>query len=422
MTSRLWRALGATEPLFQVITGNQELYDSDLVALTLVRGSDQVAGIHPAAASVTHRGSSLPLGSDSDLGVYLSGYGATLVADLGWTTFAQVQARWVGRVAAHTVSDVRDERATTTLTCNDWLSRLADIGTWPGPFTAGAEITDLYEAALGWDTSFGSPLPPLEAPVGMWDRIRTPPAPLTYADLGGLWTTEVGVAMLTTRANKVRVRNLTQLAATGASSTPTTGTELLTRRVCRSPVTWGTSFQPSQIIEAKLHDGIDPYVYPDPGGRPPISTTGSLSVVSHSRRHFEAITDTAHYAVDAEHERVNGLGYTIPEVTVSLRRLLSSPHAPDRRLAGQLLIMEQLEPVLLGYDWPAPVRGIHFAHTITETITRDDWTMTLGLVPDRLAVGTTLVAGDDLAGDTWATGRPYEETWDTVPDHDWTGA
>ena len=49
--------------------------------------------------------------------------------------------------------------------------------------------------------------------------------------------------------------------------------------------------------------------------------------------------------------------------------------------------MQVGDPVYFSQDWPTPLRGVHFAEGITETIDCDTWEVTLNLVRFRELTG-----------------------------------
>lgn len=80
--------------------------------------------------------------------------------------------------------------------------------------------------------------------------------------------------------------------------------------------------------------------------------------------------------------------YSIPTIKVDLLHLLRQDTTYSRRIARQIPAIEVSEPVFLSGDWPPRLQGAHFAEGIKETITADEWSFELSLVPHAAAIGT----------------------------------
>lgn len=79
--------------------------------------------------------------------------------------------------------------------------------------------------------------------------------------------------------------------------------------------------------------------------------------------------------------------YQIPVIKVDMLMLLQNGGEYARRIAKQVLEMEVCDPVMLSGDWPARLRGVHFAEGIKETITPDSWEFELSLMPHAAVTG-----------------------------------
>lgn len=107
--------------------------------------------------------------------------------------------------------------------------------------------------------------------------------------------------------------------------------------------------------------------------------------------------------------------YTLPTVKVDMLALIKVASEYSKRIARQILTLEVGEPVFLSGDWPARLRGVHFADGITEKITPDEWTFKLSLIPHAAAVGSVSPEVPAKAWDSALKAWDEEtERWDDV--------
>lgn len=412
MTSRLWRRLGATEALFNVaLTDGVSLWDDhDIGSWTTTRGGTEF-GVQPSTAQAVVRGEVIPA-RDPSLRILFTPAGAAHIAALvGNRTTGDLENRWHGRFAGSTVEDRPDRSA--TLQGADLLALAAAVNPTIPAFTDGTRnLPALYEQVWG---ALGLPLfnrptfthDPADRATD-WDAVRTNAA-RPWADVADKYAKEAGVILFMDRAGNMHARNVKALQS-AASLWVLTGNEPLTRRQCLAPATWESVLNPAKRVQGTLWDGTNTYTYPAPTKPAGSMMTRTHGTETHDLTHLVSRTAYLERRLDGMWEQVNDTLYHVPTVTVDLLRLLSSELAHDRAQAGTLLTLDPFDAIVFGYDWPDHVRGTYYAAGITETVTPDSWTITLGLLPSRHVVGLDY---PDQKGQTWATA--YDTTdWDTA--------
>lgn len=419
MTSRLWARLKTTEALFEVnVTGGNVWTDDAIGSWSTSRGSDAL-GVQPSTAAAVVEGSIVPV-KDPLLAITLTDAGAALLAALTGRPDADLRSRWVGRFAGSTVQD--SPHRATALHAADYLALAAAVDRNVPAFTdATRNLPALYErgmAELGLPPGAFSgtvTADPVDRATA-WDAVRTN-ADRKWSEVVDKYAAQAGVVLHTTRAGAIRARNM--LALNGSAYRwDLQGHQVLTRHHCTSPAAWESVLNPAKHVRGTLwrSSTSSTEVYPSSSKLPALSrayTTEDLDLT-----HLSSRTQALYYFLDGLWQAANDSEYHVPEVTVDVLRLLSSPRADERAMAGQLLTLESWDTVALAYDWPEEVRGTYYAATITESVTPSTWTITLGLLPSLHVVGQDY----QHIGDTWATSYPDTTAWETPVTTTWATA
>lgn len=419
---RLYRRLGdPTEALIEatLLDAATTYLDGQTVSLDLTRGAagDGSAGLSTNTATVTVGGEAPPPRHDDSLRVRLTDYGAALVADLaGNVTASQVQPRWFGRVGRQNVTDFGPARRETQIIAADWLTEVsraavaADTLDYP---TVPVLVADALTRA---QLPAGVPITLVLDPPGslsdglVWNAALT--MPVAWSDLTQTFLTDVGHCLYVRRDGSPAMTSLARLAERAAAWSADTS-EPLTRRQSMSPTQWEQPTANPAVVKWTTLEPRPGGVTEVPhefrigsGARPVQEDVIDLNAVEPFD--YPSVTEAMH----ARGHRAGSWAYTVPTVSVDVLRLLSSAVPGDRRQAGQLLTLEPFDPIALSYDWPDPVIGLHHVTSISETITRDRWDITLGLAPTLHVTGEPSPA---VPGRTWDTAYPRTTDWDTPP-------
>lgn len=77
----------------------------------------------------------------------------------------------------------------------------------------------------------------------------------------------------------------------------------------------------------------------------------------------------------------------MPRLKFDLLQLIGSESDYDKRVAKQVMLLETGLPLLIAGDWKTPLQGVQFVAGMTETITADEWTIEVDLVPFEVFTG-----------------------------------
>lgn len=426
MTTRLWRALGAAGPLFVVEDGTSAaaLDDRRIISISIEAGTT-MAGLSTSGATVEVSGyhAYLPPSDNAQMTIRLTNHGMALLSSLTGKPASLLQNRFVGRLTAHDVTDTGDgDRATklrTTLTAQDWASFVSQLDKGALVTKADPNLWSLYQAMF---SRAAIPRRSTLTPWGsIWHWVRFTPEEdgidrkeISTGDILSRYTRDVGNFIRQDRDGAFAGwshDHIRGLAEDWSDYHP----DPLQRSQVLSPVTWRRAATIPKSIHWQQTTAIGD---PGPGVGYSFQPDGDLITRA-------ATLDMMHlWDVDWHTQSEGGSGYaesmraifyrergtdlTLDAVTIDVLKLAQGTPA-DRAQLGQLLTLSHGDPLAIGHDWPPEVRGVHFVQTISHKITRDQWTITLDLIPAAHVTGTA--AGMDLAGRSWDTAYPQTTTW-----------
>lgn len=401
--SRLYQQLDPTAELFEFTVGGARLHgDASLHAVTITRGkSSPGGGVHPSTCEVS-TAAFASVRTAQSCAVQLSDYGAGHVAALAGTTADQIKARFSGRIGRQVVEDTGKRQRTTFLAAS-WSAQLRRDQTVYAP-AAGQPVGDVIQALMT-PPKLALPVPVTMATPAQYGTVWKVPAPGTFSDLIGDYTTALGVLVRDTRAGGSQV--LTHRFRQDRAIAALPDAAPLTRSHAISPATWeqANDQQPRNYRLSYTNSGntTTTAIYGDPA-----DTTAEIVEVDMTHIRF---SDTTQPTMEAYARRARDWvsSYTIPSVTVDLLHLINSPKPVHRLQAARLLALEAGDPVYFSGDWYTQLRGIQYAEQIVESIGPDGWTLELSLIPSHAAVGEVSPV---VPARTWesATGTWNDET------------
>lgn len=416
--SKLWRKLGATQPLFVSISEPFGIRSDDSITdYTITHGTGNPAGLSVTAAEIGVTGS-VPPSANANVIISMTDYGADLLAGLigadpaGPTT---ARARFSGRVVGIDVNDRGDRRPdlrTTKLTASSWTSILSTLGwdvtipsLWP-------DLPRIYQAFLDGDQMPGAANFTSHGvfPFTKWQQGDKVTADTVtgecMADIGVLFRSPRGVAAY--EAWTVDAR-----AAAGAALAADRAAPELLRRHCDSPVTWSIPIAIPKLVtwsiywnDGTLHAGT---AFPNIPGA---SYRWSSEELKLEDLVIDPNTFNMMRAMQARVNQSTPTRYSVDTLKIDLLRLLASDNPDDVATAGMLLRLDAGDPLKLGYDWPDEISGIVYASRITERLSPHSWTLEIDCHTSEQITG---VASPAPAGDTWPTAWSQATTWDTIP-------
>lgn len=416
--SRLWRKLGATQPIF---TGWSEtaddlaMNDEDIKSITITRGSSgatfgpqthtlEVDTIRPYREH-----------TDEPLHLDLTAHGAERIAALTGASTSTITPRYFGRIGRQIVDDYGGgydlSKWHVSLYCSKWQSQLANSDRL-GNQISGGSVHYLMDHFMNpsIDASFMPYMPPavFTSPAGdygtMINDYDLATAKIPFSSFAGSYLTAPGYYVQNTRTGADRVMTIDYR---WNSATNQLGTALpLTRSQVLAPTQWDQPRQDTPGNHLVTWTGPSgarhKTVGPDPSdARIPV-TEHDLSYIRYSDE-----SQPVRLAASAYGAERNDKGYRLPSVTIDLLTLISSPVKADQIQAKQLVSMEMGDPVFLSGDWFRYLGGIVFATGIKETITADKWEIELSLAPSYETTGYTT---PDVPARAWDSARI---AWDT---------
>lgn len=411
-TSRLWRRLGMTAPIFNIWSEEDsglQMTDRDITAITITRGSagggfgEQEHTLEVTSAEYRNRSTGNPVHCD------LTASGANRIASLIGGNTANIVRRYFGRIGKQTVDDIGGrlnfDKWGTTIYASKWQSQLRRFER-EGDQINGSHVVDLFEHFMDPTIYHITHLPTPEFPSHesrygvMRNNYSNEERRITYSEFSNKYLEAPGYYVKNMRAGHDRVMTI-ERRWTEALQRLETHIPLLRSQVL-SPATWeqpNEDVPSNHMVVYQTQDGEwrRRTIGPDTNDERIPLTEHDVSYIGWQLMEQPTTMLTVRYA----RERLDS-GYRVPTVEIDLLRLIDSDSVADRRQARQLLEMEMGDPVFFSSDWHHQLRGVHFAEGITETIAHDQWTLSLSLTPSISVVGE------------WPIHVPAV-TWDSAP-------
>lgn len=375
---RLYRTLqrlGIPTPLLTVTASGHGLIRDDQIRSVVTHHGTQgpSEGLHPSTCEIsTTLLTSILTGNN--IKVELSEPAALRLLALTGASPTLTLARFSGRIGVQDVEDT-GRRQMVTLVSSSWSAQLSNSRT-------------VYSAAKGAKLSgvlVGMMTPPHLAPLLTVTAADTgdylfEAAEGRFSDLFDKHASDIGISALHWRTGRVQ---LVARAGRKAAAAAAAGQYPLTRSQVLAPSSWS---QPSEIVADNMVA-----IYTNGVGQPVRVTANLGSPLSSPERvldwqHIQFYSEQWRHIDTLEH-RQSPNRYQLPSVTIDLLALLDSGTPYNLRQVGQLLSLNQGDPILLSGDWHPDIEGVNFVTGIDETLNKETWEMTLSLSPYLHVVG-----------------------------------
>lgn len=372
------------------------------------------------SVSITHGSTSgVATGlTPAQLGVEVTGYrstslGATLTADLTDAAASAIgslcgvgpqfiKARFRGRVGRQSVEDNSSAaRRVSTIDAVSWSRQLGNAEqTAPASYNRNVGVFLQDVMTPGWG---GFDSVTRADSLENYGEINEAMGEMTYSDAEGQFLPDYGLWARDRRGGGIDLLTRSWRRSTALANY--SGLMPLTRSMALAPATWEQSIEDTPINYY--------FIWTNADGTTGAGNYGDLE--DPSRRTVEV--DLSHIRIYGPHLDTYGQSlkaaqwtgaYEVPSLTVDLLMLMRSPFEAHRKQAGQILALQPGDPVTFSGDWPELLRGIYFAEGISESITPDQWQITLSLVPFQ-----------NVTGELSPTVRP--RTWESATDR-WSEA
>lgn len=368
---RLYRTLervGLATPLLTVTGDTFSVTDEQITSVSISHGgTDPSPGIQPSTCeTVLQRPSWIKTGEA--LSVALTTDAATALAVRTGTPAENIRHRFNGRVGSQRNIDT-PRSLVARLQAASWSAQLSRVNQVRN-FAAGTTVAWAIRSLC---TPSAIPQITTES-YGDWDVLATAITDASYRDTIADLTSEIGTLARDTRAGVLEIWALpyrkTWAAQQLASKHP------LTRSQAISPAEWE---QPNEDLPAKVRAD---WIAAD--GTPRARSSGGTDdsiVERHDWRHIRAQTAALDMRFESLVAQQWNRVFRLPSIKIDLLYLLSSDKSYHRQQAGMLLALNNGDTIGLSGDWASHVQGIHVVSGIDEQIAKDEWTLTLSLIP-----------------------------------------
>lgn len=400
---RVLKRNGMSEHLLEVTSPEWgTLTDDAISSVTIHRGKAGRGGGHDVSTiELELPGLYTPESTGLAIDVDLSWQVAYLVAGMSQANSSLIRPRFRGRLGASDVEDT-GKRYTTNYRGASWANMLTGskyvMTTYKGMHVS--ELINGYFAQAGpqyhVSSTWTEPTPEAAAADG----------PLTFSDAVGNYVAEIGLLM---RERRNGTTDLLPLNARYNDAMTRLDNDVpLTRSQAISPAKWDQRNETAalDVRYTAMFNGV--------------ATTQLADVAVGADRIRERLDlDWKHIQVDdmtgdlyreayGRAYEANPRQFVVPSVTVDLLHLIDSGKQYHRDQLGQLLTLEEGDPVFFASDWHWRLAGVHFANGIIERITPDSWELELQLSPWAHTMGRA--PSPIPRGRTWNSAA--ERTWD----------
>lgn len=397
--SRLYRTLDTvTKPIFElrIEDRNDILSDDQIMSISIKRGGGTGAtGVNPSTCEIRTTGSRT-ITSGSHVTVRLSTTAAAQIAGRTSTSGVAIASRFVGRIGTQEVSH-KHTHFETRYAAASWTALLSDA---PQEYTlpAGRTVMNLIATVMKpphLASRIGVTVDGANVNVLHGDVVGK------YSDLIGSYCADIGYLVQHRRSGNAFIRTLAAREDAAAAAAATV--YAIEPRHVLDGVTW---LQPQERYPAAYR-----CEYRDSAGVVKSLTTGDANAVERKLLDWKNIRfgDDGYRYIYGLKSQTTDYIYRIFDLEIDLLMLWKRGSASDLALLGQLLNLEESDPVGLGINWPSPLRGMFFADGITEEITPDSWRIKLELTPYSYLKGNPTVIP---RGRTWDS---RSGTWNTTP-------
>lgn len=375
--SRLWRKLGATNPLFRFNYGSTILWDNVIQSATIHRGGE---GVSPSTLELpTIAYDSVATGEACSF--ELSAYGNDLINSLIGSTGYWRARRFTGRIGQQSVDDRGGSKQYSTYMASSQSAQLPAIRKTYS-FAKGDLVRDVIRTIMN-PPSLSEYTVSNSDTVAMYGHLWEPIENQTYGDLIGRFTENLGIYARETRGGSIQLQTNEQR---NRDATEDLAALLpLSRSQGLAPAVWEqrNKTRPRNYL-LKYYNAAGSLVQQIYGDQ-----TDTLAEVIELDMSYVQFRDGIQPQQEAFARRAREWlsAYAIPSIKVDLLQLLSRPNPYDRMQAGRLIGLEVGSPMYFSGDWHPNLRGISYADEIKETITPDTWELEFKLTPSQEVTG-----------------------------------
>lgn len=409
---RAFAPITGTLPLFTVNFGSYSVNDTGIHSIVINRGAQgRNVGHNPSTCEVSVTGRRDDFLTGSLLRVVIPTGVAGLIGGFVGAGAADILTRFRGRLGAIGIDDT-GRKFTTTVTGSSYLTQMNYS---PASFTPRAQqslVSILRDMAKADEPIRGIDF---NSQLGLTNIVQFQAGePMLFQDGKDTYAADIGILLQERRDGSTRAWSHESRKANVLAALPFQWPLMRNQAIAPGHYEQANE-RPARRVQFEITNSA--------GG---VATrTAEISNPTGELVETEkvdwSIFQTAALDNQLENEayaRVYGSSarlYTLPTVKVDMLALIKVASEYSKRIARQILLLEVGEPIFLSGDWPTRLRGVHFADGIKETITPDEWSFELSLIPHAAAVGSV---SPDVPAKAWdsAIKAWNEETqeWDQI--------
>lgn len=407
-------AVNSTESLFELYVSGAGTYTADQVGdVTISHGKDGPAAGMTVATMEARVQASLPAAAQRHAIFRLSSALASrLVAGTGIPASA-IRQRFTGRVGSDTITDRGDHLPRyTDIQCSSWSSLLMNSRR-PTVFYANGLILASLRSALQHPSFTAANIMPVNYPdTAHSDRsYQLEGSDFRFREAITKYGSDIGILIQQQRNGSVSLLPITKrielMEARLSTAWP------LLRSEAISPATWDQQVEAASKQYTLLYltdqDTVYRWEWPFPAGANPGVLVESEDV---DWSNVRTVTDNYRRYMEALNFHTNSMRHTLSSVTIDLLMLIRSGRFYDRRIAAQMLALEEGDPIYMSGDWLPAVRGPHLVQGIKETLNSNEWRLELSLTHPRDTLGLLDSEIPIVPPKVWDSART---AWDSTP-------
>lgn len=372
---RLYRTLKPTQPIFQFTYGDKTITDDQIRSVSIHHGGDPLT---PSTLEIpTTEFDWVNTGKSCQLTI--TDHGMDRLKSITGDILGGAAPRFTGRVGRQTVDDRGGSKWLTTFYGASLSAQYPRMSqTWS--FDAGTYIDTMLRTVMQPAAVVS---PPLETPVAnyRYGQLAEPLTNVRFSDITDKYINDLGFTYRELRDGRPQL--LTHDYRHQAALEGMNQAYPLSRSQAISPATWEQRNEVmSRGVRVQWLDENSQLKSFTTGGNPGSETLE----VDMTHALFSDNTQPIGQA-RALNARERTTSYELPEITIDLLYLLSSPYLYHKQQAANLLRLHIYDPVYFSGDWLYNLRGISYVEEITENIGPDEWTLIFKLAPSENITG-----------------------------------
>lgn len=407
------------ENLFELSLAGSGLYTYEQFGdVAISHGKDSPGGGMTVATMSCRVQDTIPAGAQRRARLRLSGALANRITEGTGYTADSIRHRFTGRIGADTITDRSDRHSRyTEIQCSSWTSLLKN-GKRSTVFYANGLVLASLRNAFAHPSFVNANIAPVNFPdTAHSDRsFELEGNEFRFSEAITKYGSDIGILIQQQRDGSISLLPITKRIELLNSRISSTWPLLRSEAI--SPAIWEqhveTASKQYTLKWLTEDDTVYDWVWPLPVGANPGLIVETEDV---DWSNIRTVTDNYRRYMDALNYETNAMRHTLSSVKIDLLMLLKSSRYYDRRIAVQMLALNEGDPLYLSGDWPTAITGPQLVQGIDEKITADEWTLELSLTHPRNTLGLLAAETPTVPPKVWDSARTAWNstagTWDS---------